>query len=317
MNEKASRLAPMKETEQNSMKSPLLVSVVFHVFLMLLFSGFFFFSKPIEVPETPVAVELLPVAEMAQSKVDAPVAEPKPVKEPVEVPDEPPPMAKSTEAKPTEKPAEPKPKPKAEDKKKEEKKVEEKKEEPVKEEKKSELAKEKKPPKPPRLPERKEEEKKEPEPKEEPQEDAEQFSSVLKNLVGAEDTPPDPKAIPRDTPRQEPQLTAPAPLGAALSMSEMDALRSQLAQCWNIMPGAREADDLVVEIQVSISPDRVLTQANVVDQLRYSSDSFFRAAADAALRALRSPACTPLNLPEDKYDQWKSMTIQFDPKNMF
>jgi hypothetical protein len=54
----------------------------------------------------------------------------------------------------------------------------------------------------------------------------------------------------------------------------------------------------------------------IVDQARLSSDPVFRAAAMSAERALRMPQCTPLALPPDKYDEWQSMTLTFNPKDM-
>jgi outer membrane biosynthesis protein TonB len=284
----------------HDMKSPLVASLLFHGFLILLFSGaFFFFSKPVEFPEEAMAVEILPVSEKAQSNFEAPVA-PKKKEEPKEVKDEPPPMPKATEQSKTPKPPEPK--------KTERKKLEDKPKETPKPVKKAEVAKEK--PVPP-VPVKKEEA------KETPKEDTEEFSSVLKNLVGDEQAEPTPDSVPRDTPRQAPQLTAPAPLGSQLTMSEMDGLRSQLAQCWHIIAGARDAQDLVVDVDITVSAAKTVIDARIVDQLRYSSDTLFRAAADSAIRALHSPACTPLNLPDGKYEQWKTITLQFDPKNMF
>jgi len=47
-----------------------------------------------------------------------------------------------------------------------------------------------------------------------------------------------------------------------------------------------------------------------------ASDPAFRAAAMAATRALRNPQCSPLELPPDKYQEWQTMTIHFDPKEM-
>ncbi|MBU6236028.1 MAG: energy transducer TonB [Alphaproteobacteria bacterium] len=296
---------------RDSMKSPLVASLVLHAFLIALFSGaFFFFSKPVEIPLEAMAVEILPVAEKAESNIDAPVAREMP-KEPKEVSEEPPPMPKSSE----------KQTPKSEpDKPKETKreKIEEiRPKDAPKPVKKAEVAEKKEAPKPAKAPEKKPAEAKKEEKKEEPkEEDKAEFSSVLKNLVG-EDAPPSPDSTPRDTPRQAPQLTAPAPLGSSISMSEMDALRSQLAGCWNVLPGAREADNLAVDIEVVVTAAKTVQDARVVDQLRYNSDTFFRAAADSALRALRSPDCSPLNLPDNKYDQWKNMTIRFDPKDMF
>lgn len=297
---------PELESEPDSMKSPLVASAVFHVLLVVIFSGaFFVFSRPIEIPPEAMSVEILPIAEKAQSNIQAPIApKPKDEPKPKEVPDLPPPMPKSDpkpEMKKSEapKPEVKKPDPKPEPKPAEKKPVEKPAEIPTK---KAEA--------PPAKPKPKKEE---PKPVQEEQAD---FSSVLKNLVG-EEAPPAPESQARNTERQAPQLTAPAPLGSQLSMSEMDGLRQQLAGCWRVLPGARDAGSLVVQVSLTVGPDKRVQEARIVDQLRYGSDAFFRAAADAALAAVRSPACTPLEVPDGKYDRWKSMTINFDPKEMF
>lgn len=296
---------PLPPTEPDSMKRPLIASVLFHLFLVLVFSGaFFVFSRPVVIPPEAMSVEILPIAEKAQSDKPAPVA-PKPKEEPKEVPDLPPPLPKS----------DPKPEPKKSDAPKPEvKKPEPKKPDPKPAEKKPVEKPAEIPTKKADAPPAKPKPKEEPKPPV-PQEQAD-FSSVLKNLAG-EEAPPVTDSQARDTNRQAPQLTAPAPLGSQLSMSEMDALRYQLAQCWRVLPGARDAATLVVQISITVTPDKHVQDARVVDQLRYNSDAFFRAAADSALGALRSPACTPLNVPDGKYDRWKSMTINFDPKEMF
>lgn len=164
-------------------------------------------------------------------------------------------------------------------------------------------------------PEKKEEKKEEAKP--EPQRD---FASVLKNL-GVEKQKPLP-ALPDKNPDlnlNEPRVTEGqnAPLGAKMTISEEDALRRQLGNCWSVPFGARDAEDLAVEIFMVINPDRTLREARVVDQGRYRSDSFFRAAADSAIRAVRNPLCSPFALPPDKYDTWKTVTVTFNPKDMF
>ena len=73
---------------------------------------------------------------------------------------------------------------------------------------------------------------------------------------------------------------------------------------------------MIVELDVDVGPDRVVTRADIVDRGRAASDPIFRAAAMSASRALRMPQCTPLALPPDKYEEWKSMTLRFDPKEM-
>ena len=101
-----------------------------------------------------------------------------------------------------------------------------------------------------------------------------------------------------------------------LSVSEMDAIRHQISSCWLVPAGAKNAADLRVEIEVTMNPDRTVRSSKVVDTGRMQSDPFFRSAAESALRALKSPNCSPLQLPPEKYDTWKSFTITFDPKDM-
>jgi outer membrane biosynthesis protein TonB len=114
---------------------------------------------------------------------------------------------------------------------------------------------------------------------------------------------------------QEQKSMAPA-LSDRLTITEEDALRRQISQCWNMPIGARDAQNLVVEIIIDVNPDRTVQKAEIVDQSRYATDSFFRAAAEAGLRALRNPRCSPLELPSDKYEQWKRIDFTFDPRDM-
>jgi hypothetical protein len=158
---------------------------------------------------------------------------------------------------------------------------------------------------------------KKPEPKK-PEKPAPDMDSVLKNLSKlqpapkAEQTPTKEKTAPT-----QPQAAAVAQLADKMSAGELDALVRQLGGCWNIPAGARDAQNLNVEVRIQVNPDRTVRSMQVVDQARYNSDTFFRAAADAAFRALRSPACTPLALPPDKAAVWKDIVIGFNPKDMF
>ena len=149
--------------------------------------------------------------------------------------------------------------------------------------------------------------------KKEPEKPKKDFQSLLKNL--ALDTPKDEKDV-----EAAAENTDDAPdidrLADRLTMSEQDALRAQLGQCWNVMAGAKYAEELIVAVKVNMNPDRTVRSASIADQLRYARDSHFRAAADAALRALRNPRCTPLNLPENKFEEWKTITIRFNPSEM-
>ena len=142
------------------------------------------------------------------------------------------------------------------------------------------------------------------------------FESVLKNL--SPDTPetdtPAEKDVKTEAPAAE-QASA-GSLSDKITMSEMDALRRQLSRCWSIMAGAENAEDLVVEIRMQVNEDRTVQSAEIVDLGRYAVDEYFKAAADSALRAVRNPLCSPLELPEGKHDQWKSIKVRFDPREM-
>lgn len=105
-------------------------------------------------------------------------------------------------------------------------------------------------------------------------------------------------------------------LSDRLTISQEDALRRQIQQCWNVPAGARDAEKLVVEVLIEVNPDRTVREAKVVDQNRFATDPFFRAAAESALRALRNPKCSPLELPPDQYEQWKTILFNFDPRDM-
>ena len=115
-------------------------------------------------------------------------------------------------------------------------------------------------------------------------------------------------------------LTTPArPHDAArpLTISEIDLVRQQIAGCWNLPAGAKEAEDLIIEIWVAMNPDGTVREARIQNQGRLRADGFFRAAAESALRAVLNPRCSPLKLPRDKYNQWQTMTLTFNPREMF
>jgi hypothetical protein len=145
------------------------------------------------------------------------------------------------------------------------------------------------------------------------------FESLLKNLTDkpapqVEDTPPQPRR--QQVAEAEASSQPQAPLGSQLTANEMDLVARQIEACWNVPAGARDAKDLVIEIHVDVNIDGTVQDASIVDTGRYQSDPFFRAAADSAVRAVRNPRCSPLRLPPDKYDAWKTMDLLLNPKDI-
>jgi len=56
----------------------------------------------------------------------------------------------------------------------------------------------------------------------------------------------------------------------------------------------------------------VPNSVRLIDTNISKSNPFYEPITDSAMRTLLNPECTPLNLPSDKYEQWKNITITFD-----
>lgn len=301
-------------------------AVTFSVLLHLIFGSLFvlglprLFDPPIP-DEIPVAVELVTIAPETRATqpnpnaprpnakpdvpaVDAPLAKPSaepPVPTPApppsaELPPSPeppkPPEPKPLVAPPLPKPPEPKPEP-------------------------PRLAEKAEAPRPKEKPEPPQQMTKNESKPEQKKYDPGQFEALLKNLatqsaIPSPDAPPPRPRIASARPSSQPS----APLGSQITASEVDLVREQIARCWNIPAGARDAKDLVVEIRVAVDPDGTVRQATIVDQARLAGDPFFRAAAESAKRAFFNPMCRPLRLPPEKYAIWKDLVVDFSPKDV-
>jgi len=65
---------------------------------------------------------------------------------------------------------------------------------------------------------------------------------------------------------------------------------------------------------VKLAQDGTVLTAVVIDQARMVTDSNYREAADAAIRAVRKSS--PLKLPPEKYAIWKTLVLHFNPQGM-
>ena len=63
-------------------------------------------------------------------------------------------------------------------------------------------------------------------------------------------------------------------------------------------------------VNIGINPNLVVNKEKL-------NDPSFRTAAEAAMRAVNNPDCSPLLLPADKYEQWKEINFTFDFSWMF
>jgi outer membrane biosynthesis protein TonB len=280
-----------------------IVSALLHVAVLLFaYFGLPHFARPPLMVDYPVPVEIVTIAEKtnvpppkpAEVKPEPPKPEPpKPEPAKPEPPPPPPPPQPEAVAPP---PPEPEPLPKPEPPK-------------AVVEAPTPLPKPKQKPEPAEKPVK---------PERKPPPPPDQFASVLKTVEKLKTAPAEPR--PRTA---EATSSRPAPpsfnAAAPITISQIDAIRRHFEKCWTIPAGAREAENLLVDIKVELDPDATVQRAEIVDRARMLTDPFYRAAAESALRAVLNPLCRSLKevaLPPEQYEQWKDMTISFNPKEM-
>ena len=101
-------------------------------------------------------------------------------------------------------------------------------------------------------------------------------------------------------------------LGEKLTISEKDAIRRQFYRCWIVPAGAKNLKDLFVSIKIKLDAEGNVIFSKLINDNRLN-ESFFRAAAESALRAVNHPECKKLKVPEKKYKTWKEIILDFDP----
>lgn len=294
------------------MRTTLILSGVLHLALMILaLIGLPHLIKERDVVMLQeVPVEMVEVGPMTIAKLAEPNEKPKPPPPrptpPKPQPPEPPQQAKEEPPPPPQVKLPEPPKPQVAEKPPEPEppKPEPKPEPPKKEEPKPKL----KPPEP------KKEEKK-PEPKKE--EPKKSLDSILKNVAKLKPDTPPAKEAPRE-PSTEPPQPLNAKTGERLSISEEDALRRQIRNCWNVPVGAKGVETMQAEIRVLFDTSLRVTKVEYVSGTgNPNSDPHFRAFVESALRAPMLQGCNVLSIPREKYADKGSILMKFSPKDMF
>ena len=191
---------------------------------------------------------------------------------------------------------------------------EERKPEPAPEEKKDDVPL----PEPEKTAEKKEDKKDPPKKETKKTKEQDEFEAVLKSLKEQANKTPEKDAKDKKT-AEENKTRSDKPYDPTLplSITEKDAIRGQFVKCWRMPAGAKEAENLATRVRVKVSQSGEVTEVRLVtsDIARYQTDSFFRAAADSAIRAVWK--CSPLqNLPPEKYETWRDMELNFDPQEL-
>ena len=102
------------------------------------------------------------------------------------------------------------------------------------------------------------------------------------------------------------------PVVGPMGLDDIDRIRQHVSGCWSPPIGTAGADRLNVDIIVTLDRDGKVLTAEVENKMRMTVDRTFRVAAEEAIRTMFK--CSPLPVPLEKYDQWKSFIFGFDPK---
>lgn len=109
----------------------------------------------------------------------------------------------------------------------------------------------------------------------------------------------------------------PTPSGSPLTGGEREGLKLAISRCYNV--GALSSEALAVNIYVSVEMARdgkpVIPSIKLL-RSENGSDAAARQAYDAARRAIIICGSDGFDLPSEKYDQWKTVEIKFNPESM-
>ncbi|MGB1025084.1 MAG: cell envelope integrity protein TolA, partial [Rhodospirillaceae bacterium] len=97
-----------------------------------------------------------------------------------------------------------------------------------------------------------------------------------------------------------------------LTLSEMDAIRYQVEQNWNYNAGGRSISQMVVTIQVFITPDGTVTGTQALPDPAWANDPFYAALTRSAVAAINR--ASPLPIPASKWDVFQNgFQLRFNP----
>jgi hypothetical protein len=156
----------------------------------------------------------------------------------------------------------------------------------------------------------------EPEPKPEPKPlDTATLSNLIdKALPKAKTKPLDTSSLAKTIEAAQPKNAKIDPRAAA---TLAQAIRAQVAPCWNPPIGGEDVRKMTVLIAAEYNRDGSLAAApRIVSQTGKTAANadYARAFAETAVRAVLR--CQPLKLPANLYSLWQSVEINFDPETM-
>jgi len=131
-------------------------------------------------------------------------------------------------------------------------------------------------------------------------------------LLDKQERPPESGGVTQEALDGQASLGAPTGFANRLSVSDIDYLRQQISRCWSPPVGVLDAVGLIVKLDLELNLDGSLARAPIVPNS--SGEPIFTIASEAAARAVVQ--CQPYTLPPEKFDVWRRMIVNFDPREM-
>jgi hypothetical protein len=108
-----------------------------------------------------------------------------------------------------------------------------------------------------------------------------------------------------------------APQGPPMTSGEKDGLRVAIQKCWNVGALSSEAMRMTVSVSVSMSRDGRPDVASIqMVDFSGGSEAAAKQAYEAARRAIVRCGNDGFQLPEEKYEEWKELRLNFDSSGM-
>jgi hypothetical protein len=108
-----------------------------------------------------------------------------------------------------------------------------------------------------------------------------------------------------------------APQGPPMTSGEKDGLRVAIQKCWNVGALSSEAMRMTVSVSVAMSRDGRPDVASIqMVDFNGGSEAAAKQAYEAARRAIVRCGNDGFQLPEEKYEEWKELQINFDSSGM-
>ncbi len=90
------------------------------------------------------------------------------------------------------------------------------------------------------------------------------------------------------------------------------AVRAQIARCWAVEPDLAVSSKFSVDIDVAFGQDGSVTRTRIQEVARMVNDDDYKHFVLDTRQSLM--ACSPFDLPADKFEIWRQFTMRFLPK---